>query len=168
MVDLFNRESVFGFSDVIRPLPECIRVFPIPIRSCVINTVDPVMEAVVVLHAALPGAELDFAFNDLDDGIESALITEKQQVLCQYPGDDDAVSTRPRTGGIHVRSAYNWLRLFYELIRQLFADDQHEVYEIGRGGDLVVMPVVAEEVVIHPVFKGGDYPFFYGFVPIVF
>jgi len=151
VVDLLQGEGVFRIGDVVGPFPKGIGVLSVTIGSRVVHSVSAVMKAVIVLHATLAGAELHLPLDQLDDGIEPGFITDKEQVLCQYTGNHNAIPTRPGSGCLHVGSADNGLRLFHHVRGQLVAHDQHEVHQVGRCRDLVVMPIVPKEIVLHPV-----------------
>ncbi len=109
------------------------------------------VEAEIVLHTSAAGRKLYLALDEPNDIIERLPVPSEEEILRQDPGDHDTVSARSCARRIHVCSADDRLAFLDLFIGQPIPEQQRELDQARRGRDLVVVPVIAEKVVVDPV-----------------
>jgi prepilin-type N-terminal cleavage/methylation domain-containing protein len=65
----------------------------------------------------------------------------------------DPAATRTGTRCTHVGPPDDGLELFNKVLRELIAQDQHQVNQDGWDCNLAIMPIVADEIIFYPEIK---------------
>ncbi len=133
MINFFNRESVPGSRNIIRPFTKRIGIFPISVRSGIIYPVVAMMKTVIVLHSPFSGCKFNFTRNNFYDFIKRFLIIQKQKILCYNSGNSNPVSSGP--GAVkysrdlfHGCPSNHRLSFFHQFIRQFISYNQHQIH----------------------------------------
>ena len=132
----------------------------------------PVMETVIVLHTAFPCSKLYLAGNYLDHLIKRLLFVQKQEVFCHYCSNSYPVAPGPCPVEhprhlFHGGPADHGLCLPDQIGWQFIANQKHQVYKVCWCCDLVIMPIVAYKIMLHPEFKSHDNGAFNTFILVV-